>query len=342
MGDAHSHLLFPHAVGPWRRTAVKGSGTAHRTAPFISTEIGEGKIRVHQDGGSGNARSLLAVSLPRTALSTVNAAEAPTATMARKEMRSWRLLQLEPSCLRRPDPFTAPPRLGSDGSHLAATLHRLASRSPMAYTQVANRLSELIGDVRSVSVERDDRRELLTLTLTGKDGVVHPARALSDGTLRFLALAVLDLDPETTGLLCLEEPENGIHPDRIPAILDLLRAIAMDVSEPVGPGNPLRQVIVNTHSPSVVSEMHEDDVLIASLRAVEQPGGSAGRSLSFGCLPGTWRDIRANVPTVPPGTFLPYLKPIIFGRSPDFPRNGGSNPRVADRKDLQAALDFGS
>ena len=94
MGDAHSHLLFPHVVRTWRRTAVMGSGTAHRTAPFISTEAGEGKIRVHQDGGSGNARSLLAASLPRTALSTVNAAEAPTATMARKEMRSWRLLQL--------------------------------------------------------------------------------------------------------------------------------------------------------------------------------------------------------------------------------------------------------
>ena len=72
MGDAHSHLLFPHAVGNWRRTAVRGQGTAHRTAPFISTEEGEGKIRVHQDGGSGNARSLLAASLPRTALSTVS------------------------------------------------------------------------------------------------------------------------------------------------------------------------------------------------------------------------------------------------------------------------------
>ncbi len=341
MGDAHSHLLFPHTVRTWRRTAVKGSGTAHRTAPFISTEADEGKIRVHQDGGSGNARSLLAASLPRTALSTVNAAEAPTATMARKEMRSWRMLQLEPSCLRRPDPFTAPSRLGTDGSHLAATLHRLA-RSPMAYTQVANRLSELIGDVRSVSVERDERRELLTLTLTGMDGVVHPARALSDGTLRFLALAVLDLDPETTGLLCLEEPENGMHPDRIPAILDLLRDIAVDVDEPVGLENPLRQVIVNTHSPSVVSEMLQDDVLIASLRESALPDGGTCKNLSFGCLPDTWRDKSAKVPTVPPGTFLPYLKPIRFGRSVDPARNGANKPRVADRKDLQEALDFGN
>lgn len=141
-GDAHIHLLFPHASGAWRRTAVRGSGTAHRTAPFISTEVAEGKLRVHQDGGSGNARSLLAASLPRTALSTVNAAEAPTATMARKEMGSWRLLQLEPSRLRRSDLFTAPPRLERMDPTWRSPLHRLA-RSPMAYAQVANRLSEL-------------------------------------------------------------------------------------------------------------------------------------------------------------------------------------------------------
>ena len=161
------------------------------------------------------------------------------------------------------------------------------------------------------------------------DGVVHPA--LSDGTLRFLALAVLDLDPETTGLLCLEEPENGIHHDRIPAVLEfeLLRDIAMDVKEPVGPGNPLRQVIVNTHSPSVVSEMLEDDVLIASLGATGQ-GGSAGQSLSFACLPGTWRDRAAGVPTAPPGILLPYLRPIVFGKAADATRRDERNRRVAD------------
>ena len=68
------------------------------------------------------------------------------------------------------------------------------------------------------------RRELLTLyTRRTTVGTPHPAWALSDGTLRFLALAVLEMDPETQGLLCLEEPENGIHPARIPAILELLQ-----------------------------------------------------------------------------------------------------------------------
>jgi hypothetical protein len=124
-------------------------------------------------------------------------------------MQSWRLLQLEPSALRQPDPFTAPGKLAEDGSYLAATLHHLArsalrreqtgldrrggvgnSSEEMAaqrvYGQVASRLSELIDVVHEVAVDRDERRELLTLMVTGADGTRHPARALSDGTLRLL------------------------------------------------------------------------------------------------------------------------------------------------------------
>jgi predicted ATPase len=63
------------------------------------------------------------------------------------------------------------------------------------YSQVANRLAELIDDVHEVWLERDEKRELLTLYVKSRDGTPHPARALSDGTLRFLALAVFDLEP---------------------------------------------------------------------------------------------------------------------------------------------------
>ncbi|BDA72313.1 hypothetical protein CAL7716_064790 [Calothrix sp. PCC 7716] len=68
-------------------------------------------------------------------------------------------------------------------------------------------------------------------------------------------MAVLELDPQAQGLLCLEEPENGIHPDRITKTLRLLQDIATDAEEPIGVDNPLRQVIINTHSPSVVTQV---------------------------------------------------------------------------------------
>jgi hypothetical protein len=275
-------------------------------------------------------------------------------------MQSWRLLQLEPSSLRQPDPFTAPTKLAADGSHLAATLYRLARASAASkgnggangtgaaqvFSRIANRLGELIDDVRAVSVDREERRELLTLNVTGGDGTIHPARALSDGTLRFLALTLLELDPEATGLLCLEEPENGIHPDRIPAMLRLLKDIATDTTEPLGDDNPLRQVIINTHSPAVVGEVDDDDILIAELKEeLRKTDGIRYRKLSFSCLSNTWRADTGEVPIAQSGAFLPYLNPnkLRFGEPvPSRSTQARRKRRVAEREDLQLGLSLGN
>ena len=86
----------------------------------------------------------------------------------------------------------------------------------------------MVDDIAEVEVEKDDKRELLTLIIKDKDGTLHSARSLSDGTLRFIGLAVLELDPQTNGVICMEEPENGIHPEKIISVLKLLQDIAVD------------------------------------------------------------------------------------------------------------------
>lgn len=350
LGDAREHLRFTHTP-VWRRSAIRG----RRTSAFISTEDnGPGRtIKLHQDGSSGRPRQFLAATLPRTTLSAVNATENPTALLARRELQSWHLLQLEPSALRRPDPFTAPTQLGADGSHLAATLYRLAQEnnpqlptpseqqadSEQVYGQVANRLAELIDDVQRVWIDRDERRELLTLYVAGRDQTAHPALALSDGTLRFLALATLDLDPHFQGVLCLEEPENGIHPSRIPAMLQLLRDIATDPNEPVRADNPLRQVLINTHSPVVVQQSPDDSLLMAESRAMSRNL----QGVTFVPLSDTWRHSADPTAVVSRGHLLAYLNPVApAAEEPvDLATNGAqhkaekSSHRVIDRPDLQ-------
>ena len=348
LGDAYRHLLFPHGATTWRKSAVRGE---RRVPYFISTE-GEGPNRVikqHQDGGSsGRPLSRSAANLPRTVLSVANAAESPTALLARREMQSWRLLQLEPSSLRSPDEFTAPTRLDVDGSHLAATLYHLARHgddgqpgpetAARVYGQVANRLAELIDDVYNVWVDRDEKRELLTLQVTDRGGTSYPARALSDGTLRFLALAILDLEPESHGLLCLEEPENGIHPERIPAMLRLLQDIATDVDAPIGPDNPLRQVIINTHSPPVVSQVPDDSLLVAELRETVREGKRFKR-VCFSSLPGTWRQSAGNgAGVVSRGKLLSYLNPVMLTDS-DSNLDIGEGDRVDRRRHARRVID---
>jgi predicted ATPase len=283
-------------------------------------------------------------------LSSTNAAETPTALIAKQEMRSWRLLQLEPSALRKPDKYTAPISLAADGSHLASTLYHLAlhprysgdqstSADPdKVYAQIANRLSELIEDVGKVWVDRDDSRELLTLMVTSRDGTTHPARSLSDGTMRFLALSVLELDLKAEGVICLEEPENGIHPERIPKILELLQDVATDAEEKVGEDNPLRQVIINTYSPAVVQQVPEDSLVVAELRDTVQQGKHFKR-VSFGYLPDTWRGKDKDLThssdknIIPLGRLLSYLNPVP--KANEIEESSRSQKRVIDRRDIK-------
>lgn len=337
--DTASHLRFPHTVA-WRNAVSQGV----KRTPFISTNGDDGSRRVHlhQDGGSsGKPLAKPATNLPRTVLSTANAAENPTVLCAKREMESWMLLQLEPSALRAADDFHAPPHLGSHGEHLPATLARLAGHaagnghSARLYSRLTNRLFGLMEDIHGVDVDRDEKRETLTLHVHGRNGTRYPARSLSDGTLRFLALAVLEEDAGAQGVICLEEPENGIHPDRIPAMLRLLQDIATDADEPVDSTNPLRQVIINTHSPAVVMQVPLTSLLVADVVEDSDERGVFHRT-AFAALAKTWRtkDEPASA-ALPPGKLLAYVDPVP--RAPDY---GACEKRVLESQDVQMLLQF--
>jgi len=305
---------------------LRAISTSEAGRQFISTERdgdgGDVFLRIHADsGGSGKPQPILARSLPRTVLSRANSAESPTATIVRKELQSWRLLQLEPAALRQPDGLHAPFELSTNGAHLPATLFRLAHAGgdpSRIYASVSNGLSQLLEDVRTVFVDRDEGRQLLTLYARGRDGTAYPARSLSDGTLRFLAMEVLAADEEAQGLLCVEEPENGIQPGRIPALIRLLRQMAGD-PESDEPG-ARRQVIITTHSPAVVMQVPDDSLLLAD----SVTGREGSRTLRLRGLANTWR----KDTSIAKGQLLSYLNPVER-REPS-----SEHRRVADREDL--------
>ena len=85
-----------------------------------------------------------------------------------------------------------------------------------------------------------------------------PATRLSDGTLRYLCLLAILCHPNPPPLVCIEEPELGLHPDVLPTLADLLKDAATRT-----------QLIVTTHSEALVDAMSDqpEAVLVAERTA---------------------------------------------------------------------------
>lgn len=250
-----------------------------------------------------------------TALSMVDLDVPPEVHAVRREMSSWRFLSLEPSAMRVADSVDEVGPISATGAHVPAFLHRRERRDGSAVCDEVRRAVSALVDIRSLRVVPNG--DFLELRARLGEGPELPARSLSDGTLRFLTLAALGVSDDI-GLIALEEPENGIHPAKIEAMLGLLRSLSqpeepekpeeknysdswsrlesIDPIEPIDPIGPksgrLRQVLVNTHSPYLVEEVLRrapDDVLCAVLWTRQGPDGRRSSSASFHPLAGTWR-----------------------------------------------------
>jgi predicted ATPase len=294
-GDAVQRLRFPHSAHRFRRAVVQNRRRA-KSGYISTTKAPDGQIEilVHQDGGSAGNPKSHAASAPRTIVATSNTAATPTILAARREMQRWRVLALEPSAMRGVDRFYSDPNIDTSGRHLPATLSRLATEAESSngpeqlYARITGRLAQIV-PVRDLQVDVDEVRQLLSLRVREDSGIILPARSLSDGTLRFLTLCVLQEDASCHDLVCMEEPENGIHPARMEAMVKLLRAYPVDPNEVVDAENPLRQMIVATHSPAFVALQEPDDLLFATDAKVRGPAGNRATTLRCRALNGTWR-----------------------------------------------------
>jgi predicted ATPase len=290
LGDAKKEIKF-HYEKEWLKSVLYGK----RAVAFISTK--DGFIKLHSDSSEkkrgGRTTEFIAEKMPRTLLSTVTA-ESPTAFLVRQEMRNWTMLQFEPSALRNPNSIyeVKNAEITASGLNLPATLFRLHSEKndTDVYQTLTNKLKGLVEEVSEIYVDKDEKRDLLTLHIQFKGGLTLPAQSLSDGTLRFLALAIIEEDNQSSGLICLEEPENGINPKKVKEMVELLEGMVMDTNFEIDEDNPLRQVIINTHSPIVVSAVPDESLYLAKEKEVfVETFNRKIKCTGFSALRGTWK-----------------------------------------------------
>lgn len=257
-----------HAVDTWIKRYISKPNrdywrpkvTGGRSASYISTNVDEQNqtttIQLHQDGDRGG-KPILAREVEKTVLSSVSNISFPHVFATKEEMRKWKFLHLNPAKLREPSPRLAKDEIEEDGANLAAALFRISLDNKRVLKNISRQLSSLLPSFKSIRVEEDTQRNLYVLKATSTDGREFSSTVLSEGTLRMIVLCVLKYDPQHSGLLCFEEPENGIHPFRLKAILKLLQNLSTSFDNEIDQELPLRQLITNTHSPVMVAEIVE-------------------------------------------------------------------------------------
>ena len=138
--------------------------------------------------------------------------------------------------------------MGDHGENFAGLVKSILSnpQNADAYKAWLKQLTPAeLDDVMAIPGAEQD-----TLFAFRKNSHTFSARVLSDGTLRFAAIAAAFFQSEMPDVLMIEEIEDGIHPTRLRLLLDLLK------SQSIRTGT---QVIVTTHSPLVLAWLSGED-----------------------------------------------------------------------------------
>ena len=135
--------------------------------------------------------------------------------------------------------------LAEDNTNLGLVLNRL-SRDYKVRERMVEALRRLYQEVSDFHVNIEfNTVQVFVQEREGK--VTVPATRLSDGTIRYLSLLAILCDPDPPPVVCIEEPEIGLHPDILPGLAELL----LEASERC-------QLIVTTHSEILVDALTHD------------------------------------------------------------------------------------
>jgi predicted ATPase len=147
--------------------------------------------------------------------------------------------------------------LRPDASNLAAFLYRLQQTAEGHYETIRDTIrmvAPFFDDFILRPLPENENKIRLEWREQGSD---YPFLAyhLSDGTLRFMCLATLLLQPQLPSTILIDEPELGLHPYAITVLASLMRRAALKT-----------QVIVSTQSVSLVNQFDPEDLLIVERR----------------------------------------------------------------------------
>lgn len=189
--------------------------------------------------------------------------DSPSATVSRyvlEKLQIWRQYHFhetgDTAAVKRIHAVNDNLRLKPDAANLAAYLRKLKTTSffESSYDRIVEtirRTAPFFGDF----VFRDEASEFIELEWTerGRPDTPWKAHVLSDGTLRFICLTTLLLQPKALlpDIVLIDEPELGLHPFAINLLAEMLQEAAES-----------KQVIVSTQSVELLNNFQPEDVVV--------------------------------------------------------------------------------
>lgn len=183
-----------------------------------------------------------------------------TADWVRHRLDRWRLYHVHDTSASSPLRKTAKTHdnafLRPDGSNLPAFLYLLQEKYPESYGLIRSTVQRVAPFFDDFLLRPDPlNEEAIRLAWRHKDSDQYfGASALSDGTLRFISLATLFLQPISLrpSVILVDEPELGLHPYAITMLASIVKQAAAKT-----------QVILSTQSALLLDHFEPDDVLVA-------------------------------------------------------------------------------
>jgi len=233
------------------------NGYSFSLIPTVDNRLTFRTESVHFNGDFGKTERLISYANSESKLKD---SSEPIADYVRYGIESWRVYHFhdtsDTALVKQIHSKNDNLKLKTDAANLAAFLLKLKKRYPDNYNQIVKTI-QLVAPFFHDFVNRDDE-ENIQLEWLEKGNLDTPFKAnvLSDGTLRFMCLATLLLQPFQCVLgiadtIIIDEPELGLHPYALAVLADLIKRAAEQ-----------KQLIISTQSVELINHFSANDIIV--------------------------------------------------------------------------------
>lgn len=170
-----------------------------------------------------------------------------------KEVQNWGFFHLLPPLMQEPSEVLNEFQLRTMGENISTMLHTLQSESRQRFHKIEEILKEAVPEIEELTTGLTQQKPSLTYIRIREKHLKTsiPVWNMSDGTIRLLGYLATIYSPVMPPLICIEEPENYVHPRLLELIVDLIKTVSQKT-----------QVLVTTHSPYLINFLEPEDLFI--------------------------------------------------------------------------------